>query len=120
MVTPPTREASMDPKLVDQYVELVQERDRLQELIDGLDSLMLRSHKPGDVLAGTTRKLRIRDRAVLKADKLQKLVSKAMWLRITVRKPSADLYKAEIKRGKLNQSVIDEASDRSAQWIEVL
>jgi hypothetical protein len=107
-------------ELVDQYVDLVRERDRLQELIDGLDGHLLKSHKPGTELDGTTRKLRVRDRSVLKADRLQALISKAMWLRITVRKPSADLYKAEIRRGKLDQAVIDQASDRSKPWIEVV
>jgi hypothetical protein len=106
--------------LVDQVAEAQKAVKAAEDYRDALVSQLGPNIKPGDVLEGKTHRIRVRDRAVLVAERLQERVSKALWLRITVRKPVADLYRAEIKRGRLSQEDIDASSKRSRMWVEVL
>lgn len=106
-------------KVVDQWAELDTEIKKLSRQRDAL-AKQLTGYPSGTELDGYEHRVRVRDRAVLQAEKLRERLSVAMWTRITKRVPVADLYKAEVRRGKLSQDLFKECSTRSEQWLETI
>lgn len=72
----------------------------------------------GTILEGETGKVRYCGRCMLIPDLLKVRVSASMWTSITERKPVAVLYHAAVRRGRLEQSVLDECSKPTKQWFE--
>lgn len=107
------------PDLVDRWVDLDKQ---IKDLIKQKEAIMkaIGPQAPGTELQGRTRKIRVRDRAVLKGDRLELRVTPAMWRRITKRVPVADLLKAEVKRGKIDPDTVTECQDRSEAWFETI
>lgn len=110
----------MDQKtLVDQWVELETQISQLKRLQDAIVSALPKSPS-GTELEGHTARVRVRDRAVLRPELLEAKLSATLWRRITKRVPVADLYRAEVKRGKLTQELLDQCSIRSKSWLEIV
>lgn len=106
--------------MVDRWRELDQQMAALKREQDALVALLVKGKPSGTELEGHTGRVRIRDRAVLQPTELESRLSPALWRRITKRVPVADLYRAEIRRGKLPQDIIDASSTRSKAWLEAL
>jgi hypothetical protein len=104
---------------VDEWVRLKRAADRAAERLDAATADLLPTLAVGQELEGRTAKIIKRDRAVLQPGVLVTHVSDALWRRITERKPVADLYRAEVKRGRLEQSTLDKSSTRSRPWLEL-
>lgn len=111
----------MDVKtLVDQFAEASRIADDAKRRVERLQ-VELDSHiKVGAELEGHKYRIRKRDRRVLRPERLQQAIPVSMWRRITKRVPVAALYKAEIERGRLTEQQLDDCSDRSRTWLEVL
>lgn len=108
---------------MDDYID---EWNNLQTQIEALKARqniiaekLLENMDVGHTLQSKTgNKVRKCDRGNLIADRLKASVSPQMWVKITERKPVAALYKAEIQKGKLDQSIVDAATERTKAWLE--
>jgi hypothetical protein len=106
--------------LADDWIAAYRDYERAKERLDAVTSQILPTMAVGDVLAGSTGKVCKRDRAVLKPERLQLAVSTSLWTSITERKPVATLYKAAVRRGRLSEVDLVNASDRSKPWLELM
>lgn len=106
-----------------QLVDLWSDLDKqIKELVRQKEAVekALGPQKAGTELQGHTKRIRVRDRAVLKPEELEQRVTPHLWRRITKRIPVADLLKAEIRRGKIDQQTVNECSGRSKIWFETI
>jgi hypothetical protein len=106
-------------ELVDQWVALDEQIKALTRTKEALEKA-LGDHKPGTELEGHTKRVRVQARSVLKPDQLEQRLAPGLWRRITKRVPVADLLKAEIKRGKISQDIVDECSVNSKTWFKTI
>lgn len=106
--------------LQDEWIAAYRAAERAKEKLAAIEAQLLPTMVVGQELQGKTAKVRKRDRGVLKPERLHTAVSNALWTSITERKPVADLYRAAIRRGRLTQDILDQASDRSKPWLELL
>jgi hypothetical protein len=105
--------------LVDRWVELDQQIKKLVREQEAV-AKALGSQTPGTELEGRSKRLRVKDRAVLKPELLEQRLTPSLWRKITKRVPVADLLKAEIRRGKIDQDTVNECSTRSKVWFEAI
>jgi hypothetical protein len=105
---------------VDEWVAAYRAFERAKDKLTAIEAELLPTMAVGQVLEGSKGKVRKRDRGVLKPDRLRDKISSSLWTSITERKPVAALYKAAIQRGKLTQDEIDQCSDRSKPWLELM
>jgi hypothetical protein len=110
----------MDQKdLVDHWIHLdkqIKELTRQQAAVEEA----LGKHPSGTELSGHAGKIRVQDRAVLKDDMLKAKISDHLWRRITKRVVVADLLKTEVKRGKIDQNLINASTVRSKSWFKTI
>jgi hypothetical protein len=106
--------------LADDWIAAYRDYERAKERLETVAAQILPTMAVGDVLAGTTGKVRKCDRGVLKPEKLRLAVSTSLWTSITERKPVAALYKAAVRRGTLSEVDLEKASDRSKPWLELM
>lgn len=106
-------------ELVDQWATLDKQ---IKELIRQKEAVerQLGTQTPGSELQGITKRIRVRDRAVLKPDQLEQRLTPHMWRKVTKRVPVADLLKAEVIRGNIDQDTVNECSGRSKYWFETI
>jgi len=106
--------------LVDEWIKLKRAAERAQERLAEVEAQLMPTMAVGDVLKGRTGDVRKRDRGVLIPALLEARLSARRWQMITVRTPSAPLYRAEIKRGRMSEEDITESSKRSKPWLEMI
>lgn len=104
---------------IDQWTELQDQIDALKARQTVIAEKLMENMSVGEVWQSKAgNKIRKCDRGNLIPDKLREAVTPQMWVKITERKPVAVLYKAKVKEGKLNQSVLDGATERTKPWLE--
>lgn len=106
-------------QLVDQWVELdkqIKDLTRQQQAVEAA----LGGHPVGTELQGHNSRVLVCDRSVLDPTALEKVLKPAIWRRITKRVPVAVLLKAEVKRGNIEQSVVDKCTGRSKTWFKAI
>lgn len=104
---------------IDEWIKAKRAADKATERLEALSAALMPDLPFREAQKGRTGSVIKLDRAVLQPGVLVTHVSDALWRRITERKPVADLYKAEIRRGRLTQSTLDESSIRSKPWLEL-
>jgi|ERR1044072_3374797 hypothetical protein len=111
----------MDTKqAVDDYAVKSQQLAELKREVDALDARLNAVSKVGDELQGHKYRIRRVDRAVLDPTLLEQAIPATLWRRITKRVPVADLYKAEIVRGKLTNDTMQACQGRSKSWFKIV
>lgn len=104
---------------IDQWTALQDQIDQLKAQQAVIASKLMENMDVGDTWqskAGNT--IRKCDRGNLVPDRLREAVTPQMWVKITERKPVAVLYRAKVKEGKLDQSILDAATERTKPWLE--
>lgn len=105
--------------LVDLWIDLDEQMTKLKREIDRVEA-ELGQPPAGTEIKGSVKSIRVQDRAVLKPDKLEQRLTPALWRSVTKRVPVADLLKAAIKRGKIDQQTVNDCSDRSNTWFKAI
>jgi hypothetical protein len=103
--------------LVDEVLQAKRDLDVAQAKLDALTA-QLPDAPVGTILTGDTGKLRVCGSSRIDPDLLKQRVSASMWTSITERRPVAVLYHAAVRRGKLDQSIIDECTKPTKKWFE--
>lgn len=107
----------MRSKVADEWLAAKRDVELAQARLDAIEA-RFPEMSVGDVLEGSTGKVRKCGRSMLVSDLLKAKVSPSMWTSITERKPVAVLYHAAVRRGKLDQSTLDECSKPTKTWFE--
>lgn len=104
---------------IDQWTALQDQIDQLKAQQAVIASKLMENMDVGDTWQSKTgNTIRKCDRGNLVPDRLREAVTPQMWVKITERKPVAVLYRAKVKEGKLDQSILDAATERTKPWLE--
>lgn len=95
--------------LVDEYLKIESEIAELEKRKAELSKTLLENANAGDVLEGSTGKLRVQQNNNLNSELLKAAIPNTQWTQITERKPVAALVTAAVKRGKISPEVINAA-----------
>lgn len=95
--------------LVDEYLKIESEIAELEKRKAELSKVLLENANSGDILEGSTGKLRVQQNKNLNPELLKAAIPSAQWTQITERKPVAALVTAAVKRGKISSEIVDAA-----------
>ncbi len=103
---------------VDQYLALDKQIAELEKQKKEIAKNLLSVSQIGDVLEGSSGKVRVQQQNILDDSVLREKISASMWTRISVRKSVAALLSAEVKRGKISEDIVNASRKPGASFLK--